>query len=812
MFQKYLRLCTEKVLQAINIGSIELANFKQHIFSPEFILLGIIEQEDSIVTKILDEVGFTSQIIIDDMLEKIYSIQESKEYNQSEQQANISFSPDVEKLFSIAYDEMQRFEDRYISTGTLFLAFLNSSIQPSSKILYDMGLEYHSLREALINIKSGIAIKSRDGESKESIIKTYGKDLTMLAKKNMLDPVIGFDSEVDRMIEILSRRGKNNPLIIGKSGVGKSVLIEKFAALIIAGRVPKKFIKKRVVQIDFSSLIAASKFKGEFEEKLNSLISIVNSSGGSIIIFIDEIQTLLDSNMGTKPFDLLKPILLQNQIQIIATATQESYKKIVEKDKTIARRFQNITLDEPNLNETIEILNGLKSKYEDFHKIKYSDDAIRSAASLSMKYINDKFLPDKAIDLLDEAGAKKYLAITNVSPDILELETTIENFKKEQAIAFRNNNIDEVVRYHNEINLREKDLDKLTAISINNEPKSSIVTEEDIANLISKTTSIPVSKIVEDEANKLKNMEQNLHKRIISQDEAISSVSNAIRRNRSGIKDPNRPIGTFLFLGPTGVGKTELAKALALFLFDDETKIIRLDMSEYMEKHSVSKIIGAPPGYIGYDEGGQLTDKIRRAPYSIVLFDEIEKAHQDVFNILLQIFDEGHLTDSQGVKADFKNSIIICTSNLGSSKIFDLNKKIGFATPTSNSEDYSLIKESILEETKKFFRAEFLNRLDDIIVFHPLTKENILAITDIYLSKLTDKLDTIGYKISFSREVREKLAELGTSVEFGARPLRRVIESRVENVLSMMLISKEIEKGDELEVKLENGEIVISRQ
>ena len=659
--------------------------------------MGLSRQDDSIVVKILED--FTSDPIklIDSITERIYAFQPKNDNNKDSM--NITLSPDIERLFEIALDESKKFEDKFISTGTVFLSFFNPSIQPASTILYEAGLKYHECRESLSTLKNGISIDTRDSESKEDVLRVYGTDLTEQASLGKLDPVIGREKDIARIIEILARRTKNNPIIIGLPGVGKTVLVEGLAQLIINSRVPETLLNKKIIQIDIAQLTAGAKFKGEFEERMKSVIDALINSHGRVIAFIDEMQTLIDANGGAsiKASDMLKPALTRGLIQIIGTATTDTYKKSIEKDKALSRRFQPVKLDESNVDDTILILDGLKVKYEEHHHVKYSKEAVEASARMSARYINDRYLPDKAVDLIDEAGARKHLYLIAIPPEIQQLEKERTNLRREQTDAFINNKIEDVVDYQQRINTIEKKINGLKEEWLKNRgAEDNIVNEEDIASVVSQIAGVPVTKIVETESEKLKTMEDKLHNRIIGQDEPIKAVSNAIRRNRAGLKDANRPIGCFVFRS-TGVGKTEAAKALAEFLFDEESKMIRLDMSEYMEKHTVSKMIGSPPGYVGYDEGGQLTERIRRNPYSIILLDEMEKAHGDVFNLLLQIFDEGRLTDSQGVEVSFKNSIIIGTSNLGSSHIFDLEKRIGFTSGSKNGENYELIKEKILE-------------------------------------------------------------------------------------------------------------------
>lgn len=813
MFQKYLRICTEKVIHSINIGTMELANLRQTVFSPEFILLGIIEQDDSIVIQILEQLNPDHLKLIDSITDKIYSYQPKNE--STPESINITLSPDIEKLFEIALDETKKFDDKFISTGSLFLAFFNPSIQPASTILYESGLRYNECRETLLNLKGSLKIDTRDSESREDVLREYGSNLTELAQQGRLDPVVGRENEITRIIHILARRTKNNPIIIGEPGVGKTVLVEGLAQLIVNSRVPETLLNKKIIQIDVTQVTAGAKFKGEFEERMKDIVDSLINSNGKIIAFIDEMQTLIDASTGgnIRAGDILKPALAKGQIQLIGAASTDSYKKSIEKDKALSRRFQPVKLEEPSVQQTIEILTELRSRYEKHHNIVYTEEAIDSAARMADRYITDRFLPDKAVDLIDEAGARKHLFVISIPPEIQELEKEKTDIRRQQTDAFVENRIEDVVEFQQRINEIEKKLKTLKSEwLLTKKTSENIVTAEDIAEVVSNSTGIPVNKLVESESVKLKTMEKKLHQRIMGQDEPIQAVSNAIRRNRAGLKDKNKPIGSFLFLGPTGVGKTELAKALAEFLFDDENKIIRLDMSEYMEKHSVSKMIGSPPGYVGYDEGGQLTERIRRSPYSIVLLDEMEKAHEDVFNIFLQIFDEGRLTDSQGVETSFKNSIIIATSNLGSSNIFDLEKRIGFAQTPDRKESYEILKEKILEETKKFFKPEFLNRIDDIIVFHPLDEDHIMDITDLLLSKLKAKIEEIGYIINFTKKSKKKISELGYSQEFGARPLRRIIENYVENEISLKIISGEIKKNDKILIDVQKDKIVIKKE
>lgn len=815
MFQKYLRNSTEKVIQAINIGTMELANFQQPVFTPEFILLGLLEQEDSGILRMLEEIEMEAQTVADTVIEKVYTLFPAAS-EQASLPAEITLSPDVERLLEIASQEAKQFHDKFITTESLFLAFLHDEISPSCEILKSVGLSYEKCKAAVFSIRNGMTITARDGESQENVLDVFGTDLTELAQSGKLDPIVGREEDIERIVEILARRIKNNPVIIGEPGVGKTVLVEGLAQLIAAHRVPQTLQAKKIIQLDVVQLTAGAKFKGEFEERMKAIVDALESAGGRVIAFIDEMQTLMDSSSGSiKMSDILKPALARGQIQLIGTATCENYKRTIEKDRTFSRCFQVVQLKEPSIGETVKILEGISGKYSAHHDVIYEKSALEAAVRLSDRYISERFLPDKAIDLLDEAGARKKIFLVSTHPEVYHLETQLAELRRERTLAFSESagsgGVTAVVEVQMKVNEIEAKLRKIRAKWKEEQEKSSnIVTAEDVAAVVSKITGVPVCKVVETEAKKLVAMEDVLHERIIGQDSAVTAVANAIRRNRAGIKDAGRPIGIFLFFGPTGVGKTEFAKVLADFLFDDETKIVRLDMSEYMERHSVSKIIGSPPGYVGYDEGGQLTEQIRRNPFSVVLLDEMEKANEEVFNLMLQIFDEGKLTDSQGVEVSFRNTIIIGTSNLGSSKMFDLGKRIGFAGTPSKSEDYGVMKEKILEETKKFFKPEFLNRVDEIIVFHPLEKKHILSITKLLLEKLRKKIEDVGYKVRFDDNVCEKIAELGYSPEFGARPLRRVIENHIENAISLEIIRGNIHHGKTILVSVKDEDFCIT--
>ena len=800
------------VVEAINIGTMELVNLKQSVFSSTFILIGLLMQEDSMPVKIINEIRTNSSEYIEKLINRIYSIQPHTETNNI---LKISISPEVDKLFEIAFSEAKKFGDKYISTGTLFLALFNDNIQPVATILKEADLNYGECREAIERLINGRTIQEKNAESIKDIFKIYTIDLNEKAQNNDLDPVIGREDEIDRMIEILCRRNKNNPIILGNAGVGKTALVEGLAQKIIRYEVTEKIYKKRIFSLDMASITAGAKMKGEFEERLKSILQRIINAKGNIILFIDEIHTITETGGGfggLNASDIFKPALSRGEIQVIGATTLNDYKKTIEQDKALSRRFQPLILDEPSIDDTIKILNGIKYKYETHHEVLYSDEAIIAAAKLSERYITDRFLPDKAVDLIDEAGAKKHLSLVTIPPRVKKLEKEKLDLKKDQSELYTKNNFEKASKLQQQISIILKKLKKEKDTWQENLKKiNKKITENDIAMVISRATKIPVHRLIESEADKLSKMEENIHKRLISQDEAVISVSNAIRRNRAGLRHSSRPIGSFIFLGPTGVGKTELAKALAEFLFDDETKIIRLDMSEYMEKHTVSKIIGSPPGYIGFEQGGQLTEKIKRNPYSIVLLDELEKAHFDVFNILLQILDEGRLTDSHGVTVSFKNAIIIGTSNIGTGILFEKSKRIGFGDKNKRIQNEEL-KKGVLKEVYKFFKPEFINRIDDIIVFHPLRMEDILLIEELQLNKLTNIAKSNGYSLIITDEVKRKIAIEGYSDEYGARSLIRVIESRIENPLSLRIIKRDFSKGDSIIIKLKGDEIILVKE
>ena len=815
MLQQHLRQLTDKVIEALNVGTMEMVNLRQTLLTPDFILIGLLEQQDSRIAKLLETYYPEDKKLTRKILDRLFELQESETKHEEQEIQHIHLAKETESLFEIALDEAKKLGDRYVSVGAMFLALFDPRVGQTSDVLQDFGLKYNKVKEDLEIMRGGINIDEKDGEGKMDVLSQYTTDLTDMARRGELDPVIGREKEIHRIIQILSRRKKNNPVLIGEPGVGKTVIVEGLAQKIVKAEVPNSLLDKRVKVLEMSEIIAGAKMRGEFEERMKAVKDEVTSAHGSIILFIDELHTIVSAGAGAGGVDasnMLKAALAKGQLQCIGATTLDDYKKSIEEDKALARRFQPILVEEPSVDDTVLMLEGIKSKYEKHHSIQFQEGAILAAAKLSEKHIYDRALPDKAVDLLDEAGAQKHLALIYVPPEIQQLEKDRNEIIKKQKEAFETQDFEKVAQLRQDVLEIDKKLS--TEKEKWNTELSKVdhsVTEEDIANVVATWTGIPVNKIRETETAKLMNMEENLHKRVIGQDHAIVAISNAIRRNRAGLKDKDRPIGSFLFLGPTGVGKTELAKALAEFLLDDENRLIRLDMSEYMEKHSVSKIIGSPPGYVGYDEGGQLTEKVRRHPYSVILLDELEKAHPDVFNILLQLLDDGRLTDAHGRVTSFKNAIIIGTSNIGTQSITEgKTKGIGFAVEDDPSKDYNQVRSMVLSEVQKLFKPEFINRLDDLIVFHKLQPDEVRQIADLMLNNLAKRLKESDIILEVTNKVKDELAKEGFSEMYGARPLRRLIEDKIENAISMRIINGEFKHGDTIHVDFKKKDYVFT--
>ena len=797
---------TNRANKAIEIANDIALELGHSYIGTEHILYGLAKEGNGIASKVLENQNVTA----DDILNKIEELIGSDEPIEN----IVDFTPRTKRVVESAFIEARKLGYNFIGTEHLLIGILREGDCVAAKILLDLNVNIPKLYNEIVKvINEGEDYNSSDNSSNNSnggkrrgsynqtpTLNQFGQDLTKKAEEGKLDPVIGRKQEIERVIEILSRRTKNNPCLIGEPGVGKTAAVEGLAQKIASGDVPEILKDKRVVTLDISGMVAGSKYRGDFEERIKKALNEVKKAG-DVILFIDEIHTIVGAGAAEGAIDaanILKPMLARGEIQLVGATTLNEYRKFIEKDAALERRFSPVTVNEPSEKETIQILKGIRDKYEAHHNVKITDEAIEAAVKLSIRYVNDRFLPDKAIDLIDEASSKARLR-TYTEPDSLkELQEKIEKTKNEKEEAVLNQKFEKAAELRDtEKALRDK-FEKEQNKWKNKNTKSIVtITEENIAEVIANWTGIPAKKITEDENEKLKNLEKELHKRVIGQNEAVEAVSKAIRRGRVGLKDPKSPIGSFLFLGPTGVGKTELSKALAEVLFGDENAMIRLDMSEFMEPHSVSKLIGAPPGYVGFDDGGQLTEKIRRKPYSVVLFDEIEKAHPDVMNMLLQILEDGRLTDSQGRTVNFKNTVIIMTSNLGARLITD-RKQLGFANKEGEADskkEYEEIKKEVMAELKKELRPEFINRIDEIIVFHKLNDSDINQIIDIMLKEVANRLKEQKYDVKFEPDVKEMIAKEGIDKNFGARPLRRTIQNLVEDKLAEEILDGKLVKG-----------------
>ena len=724
------------------------------------------------------------------------------------------FTPRSKRVIDMSVQESIKMGTGYVGTEHILLALMQEQDCIAVRILASLGVNGQKLYEDVMTMlgeggNGGSA--GGDGKSATPTLDKYSRDFTKMAAESKFDPIVGRDKEIERVIQILSRRTKNNPCLVGDPGVGKSAIVEGLAQEIYEGNVPSTLKDKRIVSLDLSSMIAGSKYRGEFEERIKKVIDEVRDAG-NVILFIDEIHTIIGAGGAEGAIDasnILKPSLARGELQLIGATTLEEYRKYIEKDAALERRFQQVMVNEPSEEEAVAMLKGLRDKYEAHHKVKITDEAIEAAVKMSSRYITDRFLPDKAIDLMDEAASKVRLKSYTAPTNVKELEDRIASLEEEKEAAIKTEDFEKAAKVKKEQTELKKQLeDAKKEWDEKNTKTEQVVTEEEIADVVSKWTGVPVQSIRQEESERLINLEKILHERVIGQDEAVSAVAKAIRRGRVGLKDPKRPIGSFLFLGPTGVGKTELSKALAEALFGDEDAMIRIDMSEYMEKHTVSKMIGSPPGYVGYEEGGQLTEKIRRKPYSVVLFDEIEKASPDVFNIMLQILDDGHITDGQGRKVDFKNTVIIMTSNAGAKSIIS-PKKLGFTTDNSEERSYEAMKETVMEEVKHLFKPEFINRIDDIIVFHPLNEENIKEIVKLMTKEIVKRVkENMDIDISFTDEAIALIAKEGYDPAYGARPLRRELQSKVEDRFAEEFLTGDIKKDDSVTVDAADGQLV----
>ena len=799
MFERF----TERARKVVVKAQDEARFLKQNYIGTEHILLGLINEKEGMAARVFYELN----VSFDDIRS---GVREVVNEGTSESYEHIPFTPRAKKVLELSLREALQMGHNYIGTEHILLGLLKEGEGVAARVLNSMGITLDIVKEKVKELLSKQSYysepeKAASERSQKKVLKTliqYGRDLTLLAQEGKLDPLIGRKKEIDRIIQILSRRTKNNPILIGESGVGKTAIVEGLAQFICKKKVPSNLSGKRIFTLDLGSLVAGSRYRGDFEERLKKVLAEIKDDG-DIILFIDEIHTLVGAGAAEGAIDaasILKPMLSRGEIQTIGATTVNEYRKYVEKDKALERRFQPIFINEPTVYETIEILKGLKDRYETFHGLDITEDAIVSAAKLSHRYISDRFLPDKAIDLIDEAASRSRVRTLTAPPDLKELEMNIDKIAGEKKKAIEAQDFEKAAQLRDKEKQLIKEKREIEEIKIRTKKvDKEVVSETEIMEVLANWTGIPVYKLTSSESSKLLGMEDDLHKRVIGQDEAIKTVSKAIRRSRSGLKDPKRPIGSFMFLGPSGVGKTELAKTIAEFLFEKEEALIQIDMSEYMEKHSVSKLVGSPPGYVGYDEGGQLTEMVRRKPYSVILLDEIEKAHPDVFNILLQIFEDGHLTDSQGKRVDFKNTVIIMTSNLGAREI-QKNTPMGFKKINTEDLSYDEIKEKVMSELKQTFRPEFLNRIDEVVVFHKLQKQQIYNIMDLMMSRVQQQLELQGIILEIKKSAKDLLLEKGYDSAMGARPMRRCIQNLIEDPISEKLISGEIKSGQRIEV------------
>ena len=788
---------TEQAQEALNLSQQLVLQYHHSQLDVEHLLMALLTQEKGLVRDIVKELGAN----IDGIRTEVdAALNRSPKLGYQTQQ--IFVTPRINQVLMAAGQEASRMNDEFVGTEHIFIAIVTEPHGQSAAILNNFGIDQEKIYAALKKIRGSHRITDAGAESHYRSLAKYSRDLTELAKQGKLDPVIGRDEEIRRVMQILSRRTKNNPIIVGEAGVGKTAIAEGVAQRIADGDVPESLLGKKVLALDMGSLVAGSKFRGEFEERLKAVMDEVREAQGEVILFIDEIHTVVGAGAAEGSIDasnMLKPALARGELRAIGATTLDDYHKFIEKDKALERRLQPIFVTEPSIESSIEILRGLRPRYEEHHKIKISDEAIEAAVKLSQRYIADRHLPDKAIDLIDEAASKIRLETESAPPEVKSLGNRLKTLTAEEEDASQKQEYDHAAELKAERLKGEVEYSQKRNEWLEREKIKPVVTENDIANLVAKWTGIPVTHMLEGEAQKLLHMEESIHERLIDQEEAVKSVSEAIRRGRAGLKDPRRPIGSFMFLGPTGVGKTELARSLAWFLFGDETAMIRLDMSEYQEKHTVSRLIGSPPGYVGFDEGGQLTEAVRRRPYSVILLDEMEKAHPEVYNSLLQVLDDGRMTDGHGHTVDFKNTIIIMTSNAGVD-IIRRESALGFATQKDEGQlskgVYERMKDKVMTEVRKTFRPEFINRIDDIIVFHELNEEQLEQVVGLLVKDLQKRLEDRKLTINISDAAKSWLVKVGYDPAFGARPLRRAIEQYVESPLANRLLKGEFKEGD----------------
>ena len=803
----------QRVLSFAQEAALELGH---DYVGTEHVLIGLIKVKNGVAAKALNELGLSAETIIEDVEEHIG--------RGNKKASSVYMTPRVKHVLELAVEVANHMNHNYVGTEHILLGLLSDGGGVAVGILRNHNIRANDIVDTIRTILGSSDSASHSAEDRKDNsslgeLADFGTDLNESAKQGKIDPVIGRDKEIVRVIQILSRRTKNNPVLIGEPGVGKTAIAEGLAQRIVNGNVPEILRNKRIISLSISSMLAGAKYRGEFEERLKKAIDEVQKHD-DMIIFIDEIHTLVGAGATEGAMDaanILKPALARGEFQVVGATTLDEYKKHIEKDAALERRFQPVLVGEPSEEDALEILKGLRDRYEAFHKAKITDEALEAAVSLSSRYITDRFLPDKAIDVVDEAASKVRMKVFSAAPDLKALETQLADVKKEKEAAVTAQEFEKAAEMRDEEKRIEKEInDKKNAAKENSDAKL-VVTDEDIASVVAQWTGIPVSKIAQEESESLLHLEEELHKRVIGQDEAVVAVSKAVRRARAGLKDPKRPIGSFLFLGPTGVGKTELARALAVALFGDETAMIRLDMSEYMEKHTVSRLVGAPPGYVGYEEGGQLTDAVRRKPYSVILLDEVEKAHADFFNILLQVLDDGRLTDSQGRTVDFRNTVIIMTSNLGANALRKSSPELGFlaakksdsASDASNEVNFKEAKKSVMDAVKRHFRPEFLNRIDEMIVFHTLTSNDLKQIVTILMDTVVKRLGDMGLSLEISPAAMDMLVKEGSYFSMGARPLKRAIQRLIEDSISDLILQGNAPEGATIKADVEDEHIIV---
>ena len=805
----------QRVLSLAQEAALELGH---DYVGTEHVLIGLTKVKNSVAAKALGELGIVT--------ENIFEAVEEHVGRGNKKATSIYMTPRVKYILELAVQIANRMNHNYVGTEHILLGLLSDGSGVAAAILQSMDVRTNDVVDAIRNILGSNSKGHNDGQegshgdSELGDLSDFAIDLNESAKQGKIDPVIGRDTEIQRVIQILSRRTKNNPVLIGEPGVGKTAIAEGLAQRIVTGNVPEILRNKRIISLSIGAMLAGAKYRGEFEERLKKAIDEVQQHD-DMIIFIDEIHTLVGAGATEGAMDaanILKPALARGEFQVIGATTLDEYKKHIEKDAALERRFQPVQVGEPNEEDALEILMGLRDRYEAFHKAKITDEALKAAVTLSSRYIADRFLPDKAIDVVDEAASKVRMKVFSAAPDVKALEDRLNSVKKEKEAAVTSQDFEKAAKLRDEEQALVKEIDDKKSVAKEESDQKLIVTEDDIAAVVAQWTGIPVAKIAEEESETLLHLEDELHKRVIGQDDAVTAVAKAVRRARAGLKDPKRPIGSFLFLGPTGVGKTELARALASSLFGDESAMIRLDMSEYMEKHTVSRLVGAPPGYVGYEEGGQLTDAVRRKPYSVILLDEVEKAHADFFNILLQVLDDGRLTDSQGRTVDFRNTVIIMTSNLGAKALHKNSSELGFLAPKKAEShaqdtkgiDFKEAKKSVLDAVKRHFRPEFLNRIDEMIVFHPLTEEDLTKIVTILMSDVIKRLGERDLHLEITPEAMKLLVKEGSDFTMGARPLKRAIQRLIEDPVSNLILKGEAIAGKTIKANAKDNDIVVT--